>query len=150
MIACHMVYWTECPHCDGKILLHQPSLAEILQRLTAWNKDDWNINILCRACGHGYSQPGPPVGSAEVADGLDPYQLPLGPSVFLVAFECADKNCEFPVVCFAFRDKHATVEPVKSELPKWESAGVDCLCPDQHAPRRPLQLRDQPFFVPLY
>ena len=145
----HFAHPTECPNCHSRMLLHEPSLEQIIRHLGRWSRDEWYINLLCGSCGHGYTQPGPPLGAAVLLDDPDPHLSRSGPTIFRAVFECENKNCEAPVVCFAFRGNDATVESVKAEHPKWESAGVDCQCIKGHAPHRPLRFRYEAFFVPL-
>src|SRR5215467_2194262 len=142
MIPCYHAYRSVCPKCEAEIFLNQPSLSEILRRLGSWNRDDWNINLLCQKCGRGYRQSGPHAEDLTTFDGLDPFLSQPGPTVFLVAFECANNNCELPVLCHALRDKNATEQTVRAEFERWKSAGIQCHCAKGFAPRRPLMLQD--------
>lgn len=150
MVSCNFGYWTECRKCHARMLLLEPILEGTLQHLGRWSRNDWYINLLCPTCGHGYLHSETPPGDTVVVDDPGPGLHPLSPTVFRVVFECAGNNCESPLICHAFRDTNATVESVIAELPKWETAGVDCRCLKGHAPRHPLQFRNQPFFVPLW
>lgn len=148
MVPCYQAFRSRCPDCEAEIFLNQPSLSEILQHLKSWNRDDWNINLLCQKCGHGYRHSGPHAEDLIMLDGLDPFLSPGGPTVFRVAFECASSNCEVPVICHALRGKNATIESVTEELQKWESAGVQCRCVRGFPPLRPLKFQST-FFVPM-
>jgi hypothetical protein len=95
---------------------------------------DWQIFLVCRHCGHGYTYTAP---DARWGGG-DPYALWEQDSLLSIAMKCANPSCASPVLV------HICVErgtPEKTLLEKLTSGSSEAKCEKGHGAVLPLVVK---------